>query len=112
MKTKAKTYPIQVRRFLPGFSSWHKNENGIVGNGVVAYVVSDTVHRTLRAEQIGNFCPLFCRYAKNPRVLVHSDAGDLSDPFRRDETYANTLWIKGEPISASEAQGMRSAGLL
>ena len=54
-----------------------------------------TLHTILRvpwAECIGNFNPLFCRYRRK-RCLVHSDAGDLSDPFRRDETYLATLYI-------------------
>ncbi len=55
--------------------------------------VVDTVNRVLRSEQIGNFNPLFCTYNKNKRCLVHSDEGDLSDPFRRTEEYAKSFYI-------------------
>ena len=56
-----------------------------------------TIKRKVRAEQIGNFCPLFCTFL-NKRRLVKSDAGDLSDPFRRDESYANSFYIEIEEI--------------
>jgi hypothetical protein len=52
----------------------------------------DRVHRVITAQQIGNFNPLFCRY-KGQQFLVHSDAGDASDPFRRTEAYARTFFI-------------------
>ena len=52
-----------------------------------------TIDRALRAEQIGNFNPIFCTY-KGKRTLVHSDEGDLSDPYRRDESYAKSFFIK------------------
>ena len=57
------------------------------------YTVTETIKRKLWAEQIGNFNPIFCRY-KGKRTLVHSDEGDISDPFRRDETYTKTLYIE------------------
>ena len=56
--------------------------------------ILETVDRVIYAEQIGNFNPIFCRYKNNPRVLVHSDNGDLSDPFRRQENYIACLFIK------------------
>lgn len=53
-----------------------------------------TIYRTLRAEAIGNFNPLFCRYnAKHKRCLVRSREGDLSDPFRREPSYLSSLYI-------------------
>ena len=55
--------------------------------------VLGTIDRVLRAEMIGNFNPIFCTY-HGKEHLVHSEAGDLSDPFRRDNTYAETLFIK------------------
>ncbi len=55
--------------------------------------VVETIKRVLRAEQIGNFCPLFCTYKGNKRVLVNSLEGDLSDPFRRDESYSRSFYI-------------------
>jgi hypothetical protein len=56
-----------------------------------------TVNRKLYAIQIGNFCPVFCRY-QGKTYQVQSKHGDLSDPFRADETYLETLYIdKGKP---------------
>jgi len=51
------------------------------------------IKRVLKAEAIGNFNPVFCRY-NNERHLVKSDEGDLSDPFRRNETYLSCLYIE------------------
>ena len=51
-----------------------------------------TIRRVIRAEQIGNFNPLFCTY-KGRRELVYSLEGDVSDPFRREESYADTFYI-------------------
>ena len=56
-----------------------------------------SIKRRVRAEQIGNFNALFCTFL-NKKRLVKSDAGDLSDPFRRDESYANSLYIEIEEI--------------
>lgn len=55
------------------------------------------IKRVLTAEACGNFIPLFCIY-KGERYLVKSEAGDLSDPFRRTEAYAQSFYItiKGE----------------
>lgn len=52
------------------------------------------IKRVLYSEQIGNFNPIFCRYNNNPRCLVKSEQGDLSDPFRREESYAETFYIE------------------
>lgn len=51
-----------------------------------------TIKRQLRAEAIGNFNPIFCTY-QGKRCLVQSDEGDLSDPFRRDDSYLKKLFI-------------------
>lgn len=53
------------------------------------------IKRKLYAEQVGNFNPIFCRY-KGAWYLVHSDAGDTSDPFRREESYAKSFFICDE----------------
>ncbi len=53
------------------------------------------IKRVLRSENIGNFNPIFCRY-NGKRCLVQSLGGDISDPFRRDEGYFNTLYIEIE----------------
>lgn len=74
---------IQVRRYAPG-ENHHSTDK---------FELAETIKRMLWAEQIGNFNPLFCRY-KGKRMLVHSDAGDLSDPFRRTPEYAKTLFIE------------------
>ena len=52
----------------------------------------ETIKRVLYAEQCGNFNPLFCTY-KGKKELVRSRQGDLSDPFRRTEEYANELYL-------------------
>ena len=43
--------------------------------------VVETVRRVLRAEAIGNFCPIYCTY-KGHKRLVRSDAPHLDDPMR------------------------------
>lgn len=57
--------------------------------------VIETIKRKCWAEAIGNFSPIFCRY-KGKRMLVSSMEGDLSDPFRRDDSYLKTLYIEVE----------------
>ena len=59
--------------------------------------VCKTIKRVLRSEAIGNFCPLFCTYLGKQR-LVKSEAGDLSDPFRRKESYAKSFFIEVEEV--------------
>ena len=53
----------------------------------------ETIKRVLRAECIGNFNPIFCRY-NNKQYLVQSGEGDLSDPFRREPSYLQHLYIE------------------
>ena len=50
------------------------------------------INRVLTSEAIGNFNPIFCTY-KGKKHLVKSEEGDLSDPFRREESYASTFFI-------------------
>jgi len=50
------------------------------------------IKRKLRAECIGNFNPIFCTY-QGKQYLVKSKKGDLSDPFRRNDSYVNSLFI-------------------
>jgi len=52
----------------------------------------ETVRRKLYFQPIGNFYPAFCRY-KGKTYQVQSQAGDLSDPFRAQECYLETLYI-------------------
>lgn len=74
-----KKFTIQVREYK-------LNDN--------SFEIKETIQRVLRSEQIGNFNPIFCTHKGNKRILVHSEAGDLSDPFRRSKEYADTLFIK------------------
>jgi hypothetical protein len=60
--------------------------------GVPGRIV-EVISRKPWLEEIGNFNPMFCRY-KGKRTLVQSLAGDLSDPFRREENYKETLFIE------------------
>lgn len=54
----------------------------------------ETIRRALHSEMIGNFNPFFCTYKGNKRNLVQSLAGDVSDPFRREASYADTFFIE------------------
>jgi hypothetical protein len=110
--SRSKLYSIAVRRYLPGQTHYGSPRFAHFSGDAGKFIVSETIKRTLRAEQIGNFSPLFCRYANKPRVLVHSDAGDLSDPFRRSDEYAASLFIEGDPVTPGEVIELRSAGLL
>ncbi len=87
----SKKYTIQVRRY-------QRDEYG----SRTTHEVIDTIKRTLRAECIGNFNPLFCTYKGNNRCLVDSDKGDLSDPFRREDNYAECLYIEPKPLEETE----------
>ena len=63
-----------------------------------------SVDRVLYFEQIGNFNPCFTIFSGYPR-LVHSFRGDMSDPFRRDNSYLDHLYINLTPmIPAKEDQ--------
>ena len=53
----------------------------------------EIIKRKVWLEAIGNFSPMFCRY-KGKRTLVSSMEGDISDPFRREESYLKTLYIE------------------
>ena len=78
-----KRFKVQVRLYESG-KNHHLTDK---------FTAVENITRTLWAEEIGNFNPLFCRY-KGKRTLVHSDQGDLSDPFRREQSYENSLFIK------------------
>ena len=63
--------------------------------------ILETVSRKLYAMACGNFNPVYCRYM-GKTYLVHSEAGDLSDPFRAGESYLDTLFIDlSKPCSFS-----------
>ena len=79
-----KTHTIQVRKYPDG-SNHHRTDK---------FTLVKTISRKPWLECIGNFNPMFCRY-NGKRTLVHSENGDLSDPFRRNETYLQTLFIEG-----------------
>jgi hypothetical protein len=80
-----KKFEIEVRKYGTSRGHYEFDEKPLI---------IERIKRVLKAEQIGNFNPLFCRYKNNKRVLVHSDEGDLSDPFRRNEEYSKTLFIE------------------
>lgn len=89
-----KKYKIQVRKYRAGQTQHGSPEIGKITGDKGEFDLVETIERVLYAEQIGNFNPIFCRYNGNNRVLVHSDDGDLSDPFRRTEKYAKTFFIE------------------
>ena len=81
-----KVYPIEVRLYKEGTTHYSMKP---------VYKVIEVIHRKIWVEQIGNFSPFFCEY-KGKRTPIHSDSGDLSDPFRREEDYAKTFFIEIE----------------
>jgi hypothetical protein len=85
-------HTIQVRHYQSGQSKHGSERIGSITGDFGKFDEVETVKLTLRAEQCGNFNPIFCKY-KGKRTLVHSDEGDLSDPFRREESYAKSLFI-------------------
>ena len=91
----AKRFKIQVRQVAPGYSLFDSN---------APYTVVETIERVLYAEQCGNFNPVFCSYKNCHRTLVHSEHGDISDPFRRDDTYLTSLYIR---VSAAPENSFR-----
>ncbi len=79
MKAKSKRYSIQVHEKSKRYGEPGK--------------LLEVIKRTLHAEMIGNFNPFFCNY-KGEKHLVSSLEGDLSDPFRRTESYADSFYIE------------------
>jgi len=61
------------------------------------------VKRKLKSEQIGNFCPIFCTYQGKSRLLK-SRQGDLSDPFRRNESYTDSFYIEVDDFTVTAKQ--------
>lgn len=55
--------------------------------------IVEIIQRKPWMECIGNFNPMFCGY-KGKRTLVQSYEGDISDPFRREESYLKSLYIE------------------
>lgn len=51
------------------------------------------IFRKLYVDQVGNFNRVACRYA-GKTYIVHSEAGDLGDPFRANPSYLDRLFIK------------------
>ena len=81
----SKKYTIQVRKVDAGFSLYDSS---------APFTVVESVQRAIRSEAIGNFNPCFCSYKEDRRCLVHSEQGDMSDPFRREDSYLTTLYIR------------------
>mgnify|MGYP001597326007 CR=1 FL=1 len=61
------------------------------------------VKRQLRSESIGNFSPVFCTFQGKQR-LVKSRRGDLSDPFRREEDYLDSLYVEVDDFTVTANQ--------
>jgi hypothetical protein len=55
----------------------------------------ETITRKVYCDTLGNFNRLACRY-KGKTYLVQSEAGDLGDPFRANESYLSALFIQSE----------------
>lgn len=53
---------------------------------------TEAIMRKLYVDQVGNYNRVACRYA-GKTYIVHSEAGDLSDPFRAEPSYLKTLFI-------------------
>ena len=92
MKLPRKQYPIQVRQYQPGQSQYGSESIGKITGDYGKFDILKTIKRPIWAEQTGNFNPFFCSY-KGKRSLIHSDEGDVSDPFRREESYAKSFFI-------------------
>ena len=56
------------------------------------YEVVKTIKRKVYVDQVGNFNRFACRFNRRT-YCVNSDAGDIGDPFRADESYLKTLYI-------------------
>lgn len=105
-----KKYKIEVREYAPG-QNHHSSTD---------FKLIETIERSLRLEQCGNFSPIFCTY-KGEEYLVVSDDGDTSDPFRAESTYKlhiewapprewQLVWSpEGKKISVVKASTIRGA---
>lgn len=88
-----KKQTIEVRKYLLNQTDYGSEEMGKITGNYGRFESVAVIKRVVWSEVMGNFCPFFCRY-KRERRLVHSDEGDLSDPFRSDESYLKSLFIK------------------
>lgn len=106
-----KRYNIEVRRYLADQTDYGSEYIGKITGNFGRHEVVKKIKRVLRSEPCGNFVPIFCTY-KGKRTLVHSDEGDLSDPFRRTEEYTKCLYIKipcnSNPCDSSQPQSPSS----
>ena len=73
-----------------------KQEIGVLDANGHLYKI---IKRKLKFEPIGNFCPAFVTF-KGKEYLVKSEEGDLSDPFRANESYLKSLYITVNPTAA------------
>jgi hypothetical protein len=90
--TRRKRHPIQVRKYAKGQTHHGGPQVGKITGNFGHHEVVETIKRTLQSQAIGNFNPVFCQY-KGKEHLVHSEEGDISDPFRATEAYLKTLFI-------------------
>lgn len=58
----------------------------------VAPEILGSVSRRLYSISCGNYNPVYCRYNLKT-YLVQSEAGDISDSFRADASYLDTLFF-------------------
>ena len=58
------------------------------------------VQRQIHTEQMGNFSPVFCTYQGKSR-LVKSRSGDISDPFRKEDSYLDSLFIEVDDFTVT-----------
>ncbi len=56
---------------------------------------TELIRRKLHVDQVGNFNRIACRYRKQT-FLVHSELGDLGDPFRANQSYLDSLYIESD----------------
>lgn len=91
-----KKYAIAVRSYTPPNTWWGAAFLGRITGNYGFHTHWTTVHRQLRSECIGNFNPVFCTIG-GQRRLVQSDKGDLSDPFRAEESYLESLFVVVPP---------------
>lgn len=76
-----KKYKISVRNYL----------ERIPFKGDVIQEI-EVINRVLRCTPMGNFNAIFCIYM-GKEYLVQSDDGDITDPFRAEESYLESLFI-------------------
>ncbi len=86
----SKPQTIQVRRYCEGQTMYGRYGGPISDFGM--HDVLETISRKLYVDSVGNFNRVACRY-HGKTYIVHSEKGDIGDPFRADESYLTCLYI-------------------